>query len=82
MFRELISMAQDDQGAVDMLCRVLTSLDEDVITLEVPRCGQLYTSWQGHLTSWSCGALVACICWSAPFAVAAASALHVSQAPD
>lgn len=38
VFRELIQMAQDDQGAVDMLCRILTSIDEDIITLEVPRC--------------------------------------------
>ena len=39
VFQELVQMAQDDRGAVDMLCRILTSLDDDVITLEVPRRG-------------------------------------------
>ena len=39
MFHDLIAMAQASQGAVDMLCRILASLDDDVISLEVPRCG-------------------------------------------
>ena len=38
MFHDLIAVAQASQGAVDMLCRILASLDEDVISLEVPRC--------------------------------------------
>ena len=39
MFHDLIAMAQASQGAVDMLCRILVSLDDDIITLEVPRWG-------------------------------------------
>lgn len=37
VFHDLIAMAQASQGAVDMLCRILASLDDDVISLEVPR---------------------------------------------
>ena len=37
-FSELTAMAGEGAGAVDMFCRILLSLDDDIISLDVPRC--------------------------------------------
>ena len=36
-FSELIGVAGDGAGAVDMFCRILLAVDDDVISMEVPR---------------------------------------------
>lgn len=37
-FPELIALAGEGAGAVDMFCRILLALDDDIISLDVPRC--------------------------------------------
>jgi exportin-T len=36
-FHDLIGAAGQGPGLVDMFCRVLVSVDEDIISLEIPR---------------------------------------------
>jgi exportin-T len=36
-FRDLVSAARQGPGLADMLCRVMVAVDEDVISLEIPR---------------------------------------------
>jgi exportin-T len=36
-FHDLIGAAGQGAGLVDMFCRVLISIDEDIISLEIPR---------------------------------------------
>jgi hypothetical protein len=36
-FHDLIGAAGQGSGLVDMFCRVLISVDEDIISLEIPR---------------------------------------------
>ena len=36
-FQDLIGLLADGEGTADMFCRVLTAVDEDVISLEIPR---------------------------------------------
>ena len=36
-FQDIIGLLADGEGAADMFCRVLTAVDEDVISLEIPR---------------------------------------------
>ena len=36
-FQDCIALLADGAGAADMFCRILTSVDEDVISLEIPR---------------------------------------------
>lgn len=36
-FQDIISLLADGAGTADMFCRILTSVDEDIISLEIPR---------------------------------------------
>lgn len=36
-FNDLISMLAEGPQAVDMFCRVLMAIDQDVVSLEIPR---------------------------------------------
>lgn len=36
-FRDLIAAAHQGPGLADMLCRVMVAVDEDIISLEIPR---------------------------------------------
>ena len=36
-FQDIIGLLADGEGAADMFCRMLTAVDEDVISLEIPR---------------------------------------------
>lgn len=36
-FRDLIAVAHQGPGLADMLCRVMVAVDEDIISLEIPR---------------------------------------------
>ena len=38
-FRDLIAAAAQGPGLADMFCRILVSIDEDIISLEIPRWG-------------------------------------------
>jgi exportin-T len=37
-FRELVAAAASGPGLADMFVRILVSVDEDVISLDIPRC--------------------------------------------
>ena len=36
-FQDVIGLLADGAGTADLFCRILTSVDEDVISLEIPR---------------------------------------------
>lgn len=36
-FRDLIAAAQQGPGLADMFCRIMNSVDEDIISLDIPR---------------------------------------------
>lgn len=36
-WRVLVGMLGDGSGAADMFCRILVALDEDIISLDIPR---------------------------------------------
>ncbi len=36
-FQDVIGLLADGEGTADMFCRVLTAVDEDVISLDIPR---------------------------------------------
>lgn len=38
-FSELTAAAGEGTGAVDMFCRILMALDDDIISMDVPRWG-------------------------------------------
>ena len=40
-FQDVIGLLADGEGTADMFCRVLTAVDEDIISLEIPRSAPL-----------------------------------------
>jgi exportin-T len=47
-FRDLIAAAAQGPGLADMFCRILLSIDEDIISLEIPRWARREEfSWEG-----------------------------------
>ena len=38
-FQDVIGLLADGEGTADMFCRILTAVDEDVISLDIPRSG-------------------------------------------
>lgn len=37
-FHDLIAATAQGDGVVDMFCRILLSVDEDIVSLDIPRC--------------------------------------------
>lgn len=44
-FRELVSAAGSGPGLTDMFVRIMVAVDEDVISLDIPRCGDFHLLW-------------------------------------
>ena len=36
-FQDIIALLSDGEGTADMFCRLLTAVDEDIISLDIPR---------------------------------------------
>lgn len=37
-FQDLVGVLVLGEGMVDMFCRIMTAVDEDLVTLDIPRC--------------------------------------------
>jgi len=53
-FRDLIAAAHQGPGLADMLCRVMVSVDEDIISLDIPRCAPVRVRVVGWRGRWRC----------------------------
>ncbi len=49
-FQDLIRALGQGEGLIDMFCRILVSVDEDLVSLDIPRCGKYRT--RGGASVW------------------------------